>query len=266
MTLEKKVCYLGDGDATRAAAYLCAILTNKNVPFDRVDSAKSPANDFQERQYALYVVSDYPASRFRPGDMEHIVDSLRKGSGLLMLGGWESYYGRLGEYHRSPLKEILPVVMADRDDRRNDSSPVLLRPAVERHPILDDLPWHEAPGVGGFNRFEARPGAQVLLQGVRTKTTWRQPVADVGSKLDSSDVAIELLEAVPFLVVDDVDAGRVAAFASDVAPHWIGGMVDWGTPRILQTLPSSLGDGLFVEIGSFYARFFENLVRWTGRL
>ena len=266
MTFEKKVCYLGDDDATRAAAYLCGILTHAGIDFDRVDSGIAPGDDFQSRRYALYVVSDYQASLFKQGDMEHIVAAVREGSGLLMLGGWESYFGRLGEYHNSPLKEILPVVMASADDRRNYSSPVLLRPTVADHPVLAGLPWETAPGVGGYNQFEAKEGATVLLQGYRTKTTWRQPVAAVGAPVDSSDVAIELLDATPFLVVDDVAEGRVAAFASDVAPHWIGGMVDWGTPRVFQELPEKLGEGLFVEIGCDYAKFFEQLVRWVGRL
>ena len=106
----------------------------------------------------------------------------------------------------------------------------------------------------------------MLLQGFRTKTTWKKVVAQAGEDVDSSDVSLELLESFPFLVVDDAGAGRVAAFASDVAPHWIGGMVDWGAPRIFQELPKRLGNNLFVEIGCDYAKFFEQLVRWTGRL
>ncbi|MBQ9371018.1 MAG: hypothetical protein IJU03_02390 [Thermoguttaceae bacterium] len=266
MELEKKVCYLGDDDATRAAAYLCGIMTNKGIAFDRVNAGAAPSDDFKSRAYSLYVISDYCASCFKPGDMEHIVEQVRRGSGLLMLGGWESYFGRLGEYHNSPLAEILPVVMANADDRRNYSSPVILRPTVADHPILSNLPWSTAPGVGGFNRFDAKEGATILLEGVRTQTTWLNAVDEWNAPLNSDEVKVELLEKIPFLVVDSVGAGRVAAFASDVAPHWIGGMVDWGTPRIFQELPEWLGDGLFVEIGCDYAQFFDQLVRWTGAL
>jgi len=55
--------------------------------------------------------------------------------------------------------------------------------------------------------------------------------------------------------------GRTAALATDVAPHWVGGMVDWGDRRIVQDLP-----GGFVEIGNWYAEFFRNLLVWTGRM
>ena len=267
MELEKKVCYLGDDDPTRAAAYLCGVMTHYGIDFDRVDSGTKPGADFQNRAYALYVLSDYAVSSFNDGDLEHIAASVKEnGSGLLMLGGWESYYGRLGEYHNTPIKDVLPVNMSDSDDRRNYSSPVLLRPTTLDHPIVAGLPWETAPGVGGYNRFDAKEGATVLLNGYRTKTAWRTPVAEPNKPLDQADVSIELLEEFPFLVVDEVGKGRVAAFASDVAPHWIGGMVDWGTPRVFQELPDRLGTGLFVEIGCDYAKFFAQLVRWTGAL
>ena len=267
MELEKKVCYLGDDDATRAAAYLCGVMTRYGIEFDRVDSGTAPSPDFQNRAYSLYVLSDYAVSNFKPGDLEHIVEVVKTvGSGLLMLGGWESYYGRLGEYHNTPLKDVLPVIMGDSDDRQNYSSPVLLRPTTLDHPILAGLPWETAPGVGGYNRFQAKPNATTLLEGFRTKTTWRNAIDDPTKPIDQSDVQIELLEKFPFLVVSEEYKGRVAAFASDVAPHWIGGMVDWGTPRVFQELPRILGQDLFVEIGCDYAKFFAQLVRWTGTL
>ncbi len=267
MQLEKKVCYLGDDDPTRAAAYLCGVMAKYGIDFERVDEGTAPGADFQDRAFSLYIVSDYSRACFKPGDMETIVSRVREdGAGFLMLGGWSSYFGRLGEYHNSPFAEILPVEMQTSDDRRNDWSPVLLRPTSESalaHPILSGLPWETAPGVGGFNQFAAKPNATVLLDGIRTQTTWKRLVSN---DLTANDVEIQFGEKIPFLVVDDCGKGRVAAFASDVAPHWIGGMVDWGRERVFQELPKNLGDDLFVEIGADYARFFANMLRWTGNL
>jgi uncharacterized membrane protein len=116
-----------------------------------------------------------------------------------MLGGWESYFGRLGEYHDSPLAEILPVEMADSDDRRNYWSPVLLRPTTLDHPILADLPWETAPGVGGFNRFDAKDGANVLLEGIRTKTTWKKTIAadlNAGKAADAQVTPNQVLDMI----------------------------------------------------------------------
>ncbi len=267
MELEKKVLYLGDDDASRAAAYLCGVMTRFGIDFDRVDGGTSPASDFQNRAYSLYILSDYAVGGFNPGDMDHIVATVKgDGAGLLMLGGWESYYGRLGEYVETPVADILPVKMRNSDDRRNYSSPVLLRPTTTDHPIVAGLPWSTAPGVGGFNQFEAKEDASVLLEGFRTQTTWTSALDEPSAPIEQADVKLELLEKYPFLVVGTFGIGRVAAFASDVAPHWIGGMVDWGTPRIFQELPERLGKDLFVEIGCYYAQFFAQLVRWTGAL
>jgi len=68
-------------------------------------------------------------------------------------------------------------------------------------------------------------------------------------------------EESPLLVVGQYGRGRVAALATDVAPHWVGGFVDWGDRRITQ----DVGGG-FVEIGNWYAGFFRNLLVWTGQL
>jgi len=270
MELNKKVCYIGDDDVTRAAAYLCGIMTRYGIEFDRIDSPDKPNADFQNQAYSLYIVSDYESAQFNPGDLEHIRARVcEDGAGLLMLGGWESYYGRAypkkkSSYDKSPLAEILPVVMASEDDRRNYSSPVLLRPTTN-HEILEGLPWETAPGVGGFNQFDAKKGATVLLEGYRTQTSWRNLVAAPNRSIDNDDVQFMLLEKYPFLVVDEAGIGRVAAFASDVAPHWIGGMVDWGTQRLHVDMPQ-FGEDAFVEIGAWYAKFFAQILKWTGKL
>jgi uncharacterized membrane protein len=61
--------------------------------------------------------------------------------------------------------------------------------------------------------------------------------------------------------VEAYGEGRTAAFASDAAPHWFGGFVDWGEKRISCSVA-----GADVEFGAFYAVFFNNLIRWIGRM
>lgn len=51
---------------------------------------------------------------------------------------------------------------------------------------------------------------------------------------------------------------RVAAYASDLAPHWCGGLVDWGE----RTLKLPVAPGIGVQVGDFYARFIVSLVSW----
>jgi uncharacterized membrane protein len=245
--MPRRICYLGDDHLGGAAAYLAGILTHYGLAFDHVPSASPPPVDFAERAYAAYVVSDYPSAQFLPGQMERIAERVSEGAGLVMLGGWESYFGRLGEYHRSPLAEVLPVAMSDADDRRNSAQPCLIRQGAE-HEILAGLPWDAPPGIGGYNAFTPKPGAEVLLTAVRFAVHQHEGRFEFTAG-----------EEVPLLVVGQHGHGRTAALATDVAPHWVGGWVDWGDRRVHQEIA-----GGFIEVGNHYAEFFHNLVRWAS--
>ncbi len=164
--MNPRVCYLGDDDFAGAAIYLAGIMTHFGLAYDHVPSTDRPPASFADERYALYVVSDYPAARFQRGEMEHVVRSVEQGSGLAMFGGWESFHGRLGEYHDSPLARALPVIMARSDDRRNCAQPCLVNKLVD-HPILEGLPWDRPPAIGGFNAFQPKPEATALLSAVQ---------------------------------------------------------------------------------------------------
>lgn len=246
MTIRGRVCYLGDDDLGGAASYLAGVMAHFGIPFDHVPSPQSPGEAFDRQTYAAYVVSDYPAARWNAAQMEHVVRDVRCGAGLAMLGGWESYHGQKGEYHHSPLAEVLPVVMANADDRRNCSQPCLVDRRAE-HPILEGLPWQTPPTIGGYNAFLPKPGARLLLAGVSF------------SVHREADFQFTASAEVPLLVVGEYGRGRTAALATDVAPHWVGGWVDWGDARVCQ----AIGSGA-IEVGNWYARFFRNLVIWLS--
>lgn len=248
-TMLSRICYLGDDTVQGAAGYLIGVMKRFELSFDHVPSPESPNADFTGRQYALYVVSDYPSARFRSGQMEHIARCVEAGSGLAMFGGWESFFGRLGEYHRSPLADVLPVAMRDRDDRRNSAQPCLIE-KVSEHPMLDGLPWDQPPGIGGYNAVSAKPNAETLLRAVHFSVRCR-----------GGTFEFDRGESAPLLVVGKHGKGRTAALATDAAPHWVGGLVDWGDRRVHQEIP-----GGFIEVGNWYAEFFKNLLVWTGRI
>jgi uncharacterized membrane protein len=245
--MSAQICYLGDGHLTGAAGYLAGIMLHHGLAFDHVPSDEATPASFSSTAYALYVVSDYPEARFGAAAMSHVVDRVQQGAGLVMLGGWESFFGRLGEYHKSPLADVLPVVMRQSDDRQNCAQPCLID-KVNDHPILDGFPWDRPPGIGGFNAFTAKSDSQTLLNSVRF------------SILRTSD-GFEFTrgEESPLLVVGRHGRGRTAALATDVAPHWVGGFVDWGDGRMVQNVA-----GEDYEVGNGYARFFRNLLVWTG--
>jgi uncharacterized membrane protein len=244
-----KICYLGDDFLTGAAIYLAGIMTHAGLEFDYVPSVESPGDWFTADRYALYVLSDYPAARLSPEQLAYLAGAVRAGSGLAMFGGWESFHGRLGEYHRSPLVDVLPVTMREEDDRRNCAQPCLVEKVAE-HPILEGIPFETPPGIGGFNAFSPKPDATILLTAVEFAVRQSHDQFQFTPKRRS-----------PLLVVGQHGQGRTAALACDVAPHWVGGMVDWGDGRVLVDVA-----GGFIDVGNWYARFFANLVTWTGQL
>jgi uncharacterized membrane protein len=244
-----KICYLGDDFLTGAAIYLAGIMTHFGLDYDYVPSAESPGEWFTADRYALYVISDYPAARFRAEQLAHLVRAVHDGSGLVMLGGWESFHGRLGEYHASPLADVLPVAMLAKDDRRNCAQPCLVERVAE-HPILEGIPFETPPGIGGFNAFSPKPDATTLLTTV-----------EFSVRRTASEFQFTPKRRSPLLVVGRYGQGRTAALACDVAPHWIGGMVDWGDRRVVVDVA-----GGFIDVGNWYAQFFHNLLQWTGQL
>jgi uncharacterized membrane protein len=272
--------YLGDDDITRAAAYLSGIMTHFNIPFERVDSSASPAGKLNAAKYDAYILSDYPRKNFQPGQLESVRDAVAQGAGLLMIGGWESFHGRLGEYHDSALADVLPVTMHDKDDRRNFSQGVFVLKHQD-HPILAGLPWEKPPFIGGLNIFKPKPNTHLLLQAVSSdvRIVKEDEVADYHNdsifnyinkpveerfsvSLPGGDAMfLTLTETHPLLVTGQYGRGRTAALATDAAPHWVGGFVDWGKKRICPKLSGNE----FLEFGEDYARFFAQLVSWTGK-
>ncbi|NLF31304.1 MAG: hypothetical protein GX591_10510 [Planctomycetes bacterium] len=241
------ILYAGDTTLTTAAAYLGAVMTRAGLGFDYLASDEPIAPRLAGRDYGLYILSDYPVNNIRPADAGAIVAAVRAGAGLLMIGGWESFHGLAGGYDRSALAEVLPVTMLDADDRVNCATPCVIEPAAA-HPIIDGLPWGTPPTIGGYNRVAARDGAETVLNARHLDVTVR-----------AGRYRFAVAEGAPLLVVGACGRGRTAALATDVAPHWVGGFVDWGAPRVAAQAPG----GGEVEVGCHYAEFFTRLVRWT---
>ncbi len=151
-----------------------------------------------------------------PDRLALVADWVRRGGGLVMMGGYMAFSGfeGRGRFGLTPLADVMPVRMLVGDDRIE--TPAGVTPEVTAaHDILAGIDG-EWPHFLGYNRIIAREGFDVLLK-----------------------VASD-----PFLVVGDVEKGRVSAFASDCSPHW-------GSPAFLQW--------------EHYATFWDRLMSWTGR-
>ena len=245
-----RILYAGDTSLTTAASYLAGILTRSGLAFDYV-AGDQGAGPLLAAPHALYILSDYPVNRWREGELALLRQRVADGAGLLMIGGWESFRGAAGGYDGTPLAEVLPVEMAEADDRVNCPQPCLVEIAegMADHPILAGLPFDRPPGIGGYNRVSPRLATTTLLSARQFEAR-----LDCEGRFDLRPGA-----AAPLLVLGGLGRGRTAAFTSDVAPHWVGGLVDWGDRRITARAPGAEA----IEVGNWYAEFFTRLVRWT---
>ena len=245
--MQTRILYAGDTTLATAASYLAGVMKHHGFAFDYVPSDQPLPMNLPSGGHGLYIFSDYPAANIATPCAEAIVDNIRQGAGLLMLGGWASYHGLDGNYNASPLAKALPVTISGTDDRINCPQPCLVEKLCD-HPILADLPFNKPPGIGGYNSFVANANSQALL-GAR----------HFGVSFDGGGFKFSKGGLAPLLVVGEYGGGRTAALATDAAPHWVGGLVDWGEARV-----EARADGAdAIEVGDFYARFFAQLIGWT---
>lgn len=239
--------YLGDTSLSTAACYLAGVLHRAGYTFEyrpsdhQLNSADlAAAND-------LLILSDYPATRISTELQQQLVERHQQGMSLLMIGGWESFQGCDGHWRGTPLGAALPVIISPEDDRKNVDSPAFVH-CEQQHPITANLPWAERPPlIGGYNKVQAAADADVLLSIHRHTAEW-----------NGTSYSLTPTTQDPLLVVRETRHSRSAALTTDLAPHWVGPLVDWGSERVTAQHPPTEG----IEVGSLYVQFIEQLVGW----
>ena len=236
--------YCGDTSLRSAAAYLAGLFATWKWEFDYCPSDQAVAPSFV-RGRRLVILSDYPSARMNAETQRELVDAVSAGTSLLMIGGWESFHGLGGDWDQSLIATALPVIIESHDDRFNCDHPVLVR-QISDHPSAAGLPWEKRPPtIGGFNRFRAQLETQVVLEVDRLRSRFHNGVWQV-----------DVLETHPLLVFGTHHRGKTAALATDAAPHWVGGLVDWGDGRV-----AGQADGAdAIEVGDLYAQFWRQLL------
>ncbi len=168
-------------------------------------SLRFPRTAEEMDKFDVVVISDIGSNSFllpdetflrsekSPNRLELVADFVRRGGGLVMIGGYLSFTGidGKGRYGMSPLAGPLPVTLLPHDDRSEKSEGISVKVSEPGHPVLGGTP-SEWPELLGYNKLIEKPDATV--------------VARVGED--------------PMLVVGAYGQGRTAAFASDLAPHW----------------------------------------------
>ena len=247
----KSILYLGDTTLKEAGSYLAGVMSHHNISFDYLPSDQQFGDTFLNNKYQAVIISDYPAENFSTEQINTIVEQVTAGLGLLMIGGWESFTGAKGEYTDTKLSQVLPVIMQSADDRVNCFAPCLAE-KMKEHEILSSLPFEEnTPSIGGFNRLKSKPDSNTILLARRFKASY----------VNGNFTVTSLEDPDPLLVVSSYKQGRVSAFATDVAPHWVGGLVDWGNSRVKAQGPGANP----IEVGNWYAALLANMINWTAR-
>ena len=261
------ILYCGDTNLDGAASYLAGLMTHFGWAFDYVPSHVPMTRELIERPHSLLILSDYPATQFDDWLQEIALKQVESGMGLLMIGGWESFRGFGGDWGDTPLAKAIPVDIAGDDDRINFSQPTVLSRSclpdldddslndacVERQ-ILGSLPWDESPPtIGGLNFVDLKSSTWPLLDATSFRVRY-----DCETTEWKSDVCMVYRA----LVAGECQSGRTAAFMSDVAPHWVGGFVDWGPERVKAQAERASA----IEVGSYYVQFWKQLLSWVGRL
>ncbi|MEA2711418.1 MAG: hypothetical protein QOF78_4019 [Phycisphaerales bacterium] len=247
------VLYLGDTALSGAAAYLAGLMTRFGIGYDYLPSDQDLSSGLASERRKLFIISDYSAARMLPAVQEIILKQVHEqAAGLLMIGGWESFHGHGGDWGGTPIGNALPVEISAADDRVNCDQPALIIHS-EKHEITANLPWAERPPtIGGFNRVISKPGAATILLVQRLQAVFSEGRFEFTPR-----------EQDPLLVLGSHGFGFTAALTTDLAPHWVGGLVDWGDgDRVTAQAPGSWQ----IEVGNFYSQFVVNLLTWTGQL
>lgn len=276
------ILYCGDTELTGAACYLAGLMVHWGWQFDYVPSAVRMTKSSLEIPRSLLILSDYPSSQFDEECQDLALKQIERGCGLLMIGGWESFHGFGGNWEKSKLAAALPVNIDSSDDRVNFDQSAWLLPNVD-HPATSNLPWKtNPPAIGGMNRVRPKPDSTVVLTAHAFSVSSDTSTSKLASP--APNLSFHHRESLPALVVGNHGAGRTATFLSDVAPHWVGGLVDWGLPRVAvnasyiwdagleASLTAESSDRpdfqkttrLQIEVGHHYAQFWKQLIEWTA--
>ncbi|MGC8631703.1 MAG: glutamine amidotransferase [Thermoprotei archaeon] len=150
----------------------------------------------------FYNTANYGKFITLPNRVKNINEFVKRGGGLAMLGGWQSFAGKYGHamWQHTPVEEALPVNMLDRDDRVETPEGAYVKVVNGDHPITRGIDWESAPPLLGYNKILLKKSAELL--------------ATIGG----GDV---------LMAAGDYYSGRTFAFASDPSPHWGINFMNW---------------------------------------
>ncbi len=191
-----------------------------------------PSDEATLNQFDVFIIGDLDSSFLSPAQQEAIVNRIKNGGGLIMLGGYHSLGP--GGYANTPIGQILPVELGERDiGQLTDPFLPELTPDGRQHPIFANIarffpvagssaPEQQLPPLDGCTRVgPARAAATVLA------------------------ICPLTAERMPVLAVMPVENGRTAVFTGDTTRKW------QQVPRVL-------------DQESPFLQFWGQFVRWAA--
>ncbi len=171
---------------------------------------------FKPGKYDVYILGDVDSSVFEAAELAELKDTVNRGKGLIMLGGFHSFDP--GGYYDTALADILPVEM-NRLLKQPLDGPV-------REDAQLDGPLRMQPTPRSLGHF-----AMTLAAGVRANAAaWAKlPPLDGANKFTGVKLGASILadayagagvEGPPLLVSQEFGGGRVIAFAGDSTWRW----------------------------------------------
>jgi uncharacterized membrane protein len=225
------ILYCGDQD--NAPLYIAGALEHAGHEVTHIPPNEPLPNVMQ---FDVFILSDYPASGLTPVDCESVIQQVASGKRLLMLGGWESFNGFGRNYYSNPIGQILPVELRDGDDRVNAFQGLIV--SGRKRGRASEPDWAKPPIICGYNDAKAKHAAEVLVEMLPIKASLH---------------GIEFGSSLPLVVKGVYQQGTVVACLTDLAPHWSGGLTDWGSKTIALTSGIEVGDS-FLKLVQFLLR------------
>jgi len=185
--------------------------------------------------FNVLIVGDLDRSFFTTTQLENIRKWVKEGGGFVMLGGFNSFGP--GGYAGTPIEEILPVRLGDRNvgQVKDEFTPTLTAEG-ETHVIMSDMtdffPTSKREALRSLPKLrgctvvlEAKPGATVIMENAQRKNALGQPLI--------------------VFAVQSYGEGRTAAFTADTTWQWFFELKAMGRE-------------------SPYVKFWGQMVRWLA--
>lgn len=130
-------------------------------------------------------------------------EAVRRGKGIMFLGGWYSFSGEHGKggWGRTQLREILPVRCLEFEDLVETTEGFRARATSIGKKLYKGIDLAKMPPLLGYNKTVPKEDVEILIT-----------IQETGD---------------PLAALGRFGKGRVFAFTSDPAPHWGCNFVFW---------------------------------------